>query len=200
MLYIDQMGVFNKLTDEQSGKLIKHIFKYCNDESPEGDFVTELAFESIKQALKRDLRKYENICERNKTNGSKGGRPKKPKKPSGLLGNPSKPKKPDSDNDSDRDKDKDKDINTYRAFDNLSITKEQVEKLKTEYEIRTIDLVLDNIENFKDNKKYKNLYLTAKNWLKKEPKKKSVELQEKQVKKTWSVANHKKSLENDTQG
>jgi len=102
MLYIDQMGTFNKLEDEQAGKLIKHIFMYCNDEDPKGDFITELAFESIKQSLKRDLKKYKNICNRNSINGSKGGRPKKP---SGLLGNPKKPKKADSDRDSDRDSD-----------------------------------------------------------------------------------------------
>lgn len=58
VLYTDQGGVFNKLTDEQAGKLIKHIFSYCSDEHPEGDFVTELAFELIKQQLKRDLDKW----------------------------------------------------------------------------------------------------------------------------------------------
>jgi len=102
MLYIDQMGIFDKLEDDQAGRLIKHIFMYCNDENPKADFITELAFESIKQSLKRDLKKYENICNRNSINGSKGGRPKKP---SGLLGNPKKTKKADSDSDSDSDSD-----------------------------------------------------------------------------------------------
>jgi hypothetical protein len=53
--------------------------------------------------LKRDLKKWEGICKRNKDNGSKGGRPKnseEPKKPNGLSGNPKEPKKPDSDIDS----------------------------------------------------------------------------------------------------
>lgn len=66
------------------------------------DFIIELAFESIKQSLKRDLKKYENICNRNSINGAKGGRPK----PTGLLGNP-KTQKADSDSDSDSVRDKD---------------------------------------------------------------------------------------------
>ncbi len=59
VLYTDQFGIFEKLDDKQAGILIKHIFKYVNDETPSGDFVTELAFESIKQQLKRDLKKFE---------------------------------------------------------------------------------------------------------------------------------------------
>jgi len=59
ILYADQRGTFTKLSDEQAGKLVKHIFSYVNDENPESDFITELAFESIKQKLKRDFVKWE---------------------------------------------------------------------------------------------------------------------------------------------
>jgi len=90
MLYADQKGVFDKLPNEKAGELIKHIFSYVNDEDPKTeDLIIQISFESIKQQLKRDLQKYYNICNRNKENGSKGGRPKnpdKPKKPTGLSG------------------------------------------------------------------------------------------------------------------
>jgi hypothetical protein len=64
--------------------------------------------------------------------------------------------------------------NIYRSFIHLSISIDEVEKLKIDYDIKTIDSILDSIENYKDNKKYKSLYLTAKKWLEKEPKKDSL--------------------------
>ncbi|MEL7271547.1 MAG: DUF6291 domain-containing protein [Bacteroidota bacterium] len=59
VLYTDQRGLFEKLSDEKAGQLIKHIYAYCADENPESDFVVELAFEAIKASLKRDLQKWQ---------------------------------------------------------------------------------------------------------------------------------------------
>ena len=92
MLYCDQRGVFDKLPDEDAGKLIKHIFSYVNDENPKGEFVIELAFELIKQQLKRDLKKYESRADRSRENGKKGGRPKTQKTQQVIL----EPRKPDT--------------------------------------------------------------------------------------------------------
>lgn len=55
----------------------------------------------------------------------------------------------------------------YRSFDHLTLTTEELEKLKDNYTKEQIDTTLDSIENYKGNKKYKSLYLTANNWLKK---------------------------------
>jgi hypothetical protein len=105
--YTNWMATFEKLTDEEAGRLIKHLFRYVNDLDPEPpDRMIELVFEQFKQILKVDLDKWESIRERNKINGAKGGRPKKekePKKPTGLIGNPKKPRKADNDNDNDND-------------------------------------------------------------------------------------------------
>ncbi len=111
VLYNDSEKVFEMLTDEEAGKLIKHIFAYVNNKDTElEDRLLKLTFEPIKLQLMRDNKKYEAICERNKNNGKKGGRPPKrnPKNPVGYLGtqnNPEKPKKPDTDNDNDNDTD-----------------------------------------------------------------------------------------------
>jgi hypothetical protein len=80
VLYTDQIGIFSKLTDEQAGLLIKHIYAYCNDEEPEGDFITELAFESIKQSLKRDLRKFEDVKVKRSEAGKKSAEVRKQQK------------------------------------------------------------------------------------------------------------------------
>lgn len=69
-----------------------------------------------------------------------------------------------------RDK-KRKEESIYREFAHLKITDEQVAKLEVDYHKHQIDEILDRIENYAGNKKYKDLYLTANNWLKKEPKK-----------------------------
>ena len=56
----------------------------------------------------------------------------------------------------------------FRSFNHLSITEVKYQKLVSDFEGYDVDGVLDAIENFKGNIKYKDLYLTARNWLKKE--------------------------------
>jgi len=62
LLYADTIHTVRKLTDEQAGRLFKHVLAYVNDENPTtDDILIEVAFEPIKQSLKRDLKKYEKI-------------------------------------------------------------------------------------------------------------------------------------------
>ena len=99
--YCDWIETFEELSDEEAGRLVKHLFKYVNDENPEAsDKITKMCFIPIQQSLKRDLEKYDKYINKQKVNGSKGGRPKKnpeePKKPKPLFENPTEPKKADS--------------------------------------------------------------------------------------------------------
>lgn len=77
--YCDWIESFEELSDEEAGKLVKHLFRYVNDLQPEcPDKLTKVCFIPIKQCLKRDLKKYDNYIKKQIENGKKGGRPKKP--------------------------------------------------------------------------------------------------------------------------
>jgi hypothetical protein len=170
LIYCDIIHTVEKLDDVQAGKLFKHLLKYVNDQNPIAeDIVTEIAFEPIKQSLKRDLQKYETIRERNKENANKRWNATA----SDRIPKVQKHTK-NADSDSVSDSVISKDI--YRSFAHLSITNADVEKLLEKYSINEIDEVLDSIENFKGNKKYTSLYLTANKWLSKN--KKSTEVEE----------------------
>jgi len=170
LIYCDIIHTVEKLDDVQAGKLFKHLLKYVNDQDPIAeDIVTEIAFEPIKQSLKRDLQKYETIRERNKENANKRWNATA----SDRIPKVQKHTK-NADSDSVSDSVISKDI--YRSFAHLSITNADVEKLLEKYSINEIDDVLDSIENFKGNKKYTSLYLTANKWLSKN--KKSTEVEE----------------------
>jgi len=72
VLYADQKLIFEDLTNEEAGILIKHIFSYVNDEDPNlENRLLEMAFKPIKLQLKRDLVKYQSVKERNLANARK---------------------------------------------------------------------------------------------------------------------------------
>lgn len=102
VLYIDYWQHLELLSLEERGELLTAIYDYVRTGT-----LTEfdgsglkMAFSFIRAQLDRDAEKYEAVCERNRTNGSKGGRPpkeegkdnpekpKKTKKPNGLSENP----------------------------------------------------------------------------------------------------------------
>jgi len=63
--YADWLETFEECSDEEAGKLVKHLFRYVNDLNPEApDRLTKMLFLAIKRALKSDLKKYEAIKEK----------------------------------------------------------------------------------------------------------------------------------------
>ena len=75
--YIDWGSTFDELDETEAGQLIKLIFDYVRDKNPEApNKLIKIAFDHIKQDLKRDLKKWDAYIEKQRVNGSKGGRPK----------------------------------------------------------------------------------------------------------------------------
>lgn len=83
ILYCDIIHTVRKLSREQAGDLFMHILEYVNDVkemNDKGDLVLkepkelfmQIAFEPIKQSLKRDLKKYEKSLD-DKSKGAKVG-------------------------------------------------------------------------------------------------------------------------------
>lgn len=74
VLYTDQREVFDELSDEDAGKLIKHIFAYVNDEDPITEYkLLKVAFLPIKTQLKRDLKIWDEKKAQRAEAGKKGG-------------------------------------------------------------------------------------------------------------------------------
>lgn len=110
LFYLDNYTESMKgLSFEQKGMLFDAIVSYGGGiaDMPEEMGLLSLAFDPIKATMDRDQEKYEQVCERNRKNGLKGGKPKQtqanPLGSSGLDSEPTgtqvNPNKPDKDTD-----------------------------------------------------------------------------------------------------
>ena len=74
ILYADLISVVEKLSNEQAGILFKIIMDYVNDKNPDiKDLLMQIAFEPIKQQLKRDLMNWNDIRDERIKAGHLGG-------------------------------------------------------------------------------------------------------------------------------
>lgn len=76
VFYTEWKQDFEFLTDEEAGKLIKHLLQYVNDENPSldnEDRLLQFASNKIKSVLKKDLKKYEEVVSKRSEAGKKGG-------------------------------------------------------------------------------------------------------------------------------
>lgn len=110
ILYLEQKQIFEMLTDEEAGQLIKAIFEYEDT----GQTVTldrslQIAFLPIKNVLDRNKEKYEKVVERNRKNIEKRWNKEDTKNTTGKNGMPKNTKNTDNDNEHDNDNDNEHD-------------------------------------------------------------------------------------------
>jgi hypothetical protein len=152
-----------ELSKEQQGEIYNAIFSYGLDfTEPNLSGVSKTVWTLIKPQIDANIRRY--------NNGNK------PKNKQNISKTEAKPKQEASKRQANDNVNDNVNVNkqVYRAFAHLSLSITDYEKLEAEYDKRTIDMVLDSIENYKKNNTYKSLYLTAKKWLSRELKKKSI--------------------------
>ena len=159
ILHKDSLSILNKLTDEQAGQLFKAIYKYqLNNTLPQDNFISIIIDPFLNQFSRDDI-KYQNVIERNKINGSKGGRPKTQNNPLGYLAtqdNPKEPKKADSDSDSDSDSKNKSDQEYIINSNNILIEKNITKKEKVKNFVKPsieelIDYCNQNVLNVDPN-------------------------------------------------
>ena len=100
LLYLDMLPMLEELKPAGCGRVVLALLRYSS-EGAEAHLrgCEHMAYSFIRSQLDRDAEKYELRCERNRTNGHRGGRPplveegacKKPKKPKRFLKNRKKP-------------------------------------------------------------------------------------------------------------
>ena len=112
VMYTKYLRHIQKLTMEQRGMLFTAILSYASDqEMPELDAATDMAFSFIQEQMDRDNAAYTEKCRKRSEAGKLGGRPKanafnenqsKAKKANGFS---EKQNNPDTDNEPDNDTD-----------------------------------------------------------------------------------------------
>jgi len=76
ILHLDSLDVLDKLNDQECAELFRAIRDYNKGLELNLSSLVDIVFTQFKNQFDRDTQKYNNICERNKINGLKGGRPK----------------------------------------------------------------------------------------------------------------------------
>lgn len=78
ILYADLIHTVQHLSNEDAGELLKHVLEYVNDNDPDtNNPIVKVAFEPIKQQLKRDLKHWESIKKKRSEAGKKSANKRK---------------------------------------------------------------------------------------------------------------------------
>jgi len=161
--YFDVLNELDKDKDRLEFLLAIINKQFLNEDPVDLNFVSNLCYESQRHQIETSVKGYED-----KT-GNKLGESSELK---GALIGPSQggeqgPSVQEEEKEEEEEKGQVQQVFVHRSFDHLSLSIEEHKNLVNEFGSAEVEEILDQIENFKGNKKYKSLYLTVKNWIKK---------------------------------
>jgi len=101
IIHLDSLDILDELSMDQAGELFCAMRDYNLNKPVQLTGLMKVIFISFKNQFDRDLEKYKIASDKNKENGSKGGRPAKEtqQNPVGYSGLKNNPNKADNDND-----------------------------------------------------------------------------------------------------
>lgn len=153
LLKKSQQEIFDSLSNEEAGILIKGIFKYVSTGDSGLSGVLNAVFIPIKNDIDENEAKYRAICERNKQNGLNGGRPRKdeeenPKNPVGYSGLENEAEKTQVDN---------LGQNTHISYNHISLNHNNHNINKSDINNSQLDIIKNIIEhlNLRTNSNYR---------------------------------------------
>lgn len=181
VLYADLLSTVDKMPDDKAGELLKHILKYVNDLNPEtDDLLVQIAFEPIKNQLKRDLKKWEDLKVKRSEAGKRSAEARAKRAEQKETNSTSVKSVEQSSTNSTVNDTVNVTVNVndtvndntkyYYEKDNLKLTEEEKEKICQKYDILILDEYISRVENWKNKHKVKSLYLTVLNWIRKDEK------------------------------
>lgn len=122
LMYTEWSHQVKRLSDDQAGILLKAIFAYNNGEQlPPMDDKTDMCFSFIQGQLDRDSKKYDDVCEKRRASGKKGGVANATKRkqmlPNATFGKQSVANQADNDNEYDNENDYEYDDDSKKSKD-----------------------------------------------------------------------------------
>lgn len=188
VLYTSYLERCRRLTDEQFGKLFRFVFQYQIDgELPQiDDVAVSMAFEMIKYDLDVNNQKFEEVCEKRRIAGAKGGQAKATKSKQ-KLPNATKSKQnianlaeSESDNESDNESESDNEKRESKAKRFTPPTVNQVEEYCRE---NNFDIDAQRFVDFYSSKgwmvgknKMKDWKASVRNWVRRQDENKVVQM------------------------
>ena len=155
LFYANWGDTFDELSNEDAGKLIKHLCDYTRDKDPQTDSILiKAVFANMKSTLKRDLDKWTKKSEKNRESANKRWDKNNANASERKERNA---KHADSDTDTVNDTDTDilleketKEFDTFwNSYDKKKGKKEKVKKKYLGLSIKTRELIMDYIPKYK---------------------------------------------------